>query len=817
MLLTAPYAAAQSEEPTLPAAPTTGETIFSGSRLIVQWSPAADRSDRLEARHNAEVNGAGNLGGSFQLVVVEPGQTAAEAIQALRSDPTVAIAERDSYSAPTSTPNDPLFATEELWGLRNPGTGIQGFDGAIADADIGAPAGWDRTIGSPSIVIADLDSGYRFDSPDLGPVAWSNSADPPGGGDNDGNGIVNDSRGADFVGVSANSPTTDGDPTDDNLIEGGHGVHTAGTIGAAGDNGAGITGVAQDVRIMPLRVCSYFTDPTPSPDDDSGTLCPTSSQILAIQYAGEHGARVANMSLGGTTPSQAVVNALAQTPQTLFVISAGNDSDNNESVHHYPCDYTPQTQASPPVVGAIDNIVCVAATDQADGLADFSDWGAKSVDLGAPGTEILSTYPLIEERLGEDFEANDFSTSWSNSGAGFGRASPGDGPLTSFGMSDSPGGAPAPNSVHQTTLTTGVPIATGSGACTLRAKRYRSGGEGGSFFYQVLSDDSPIFTNTGSAATSNFAMTTFNTSPISSLGGHEVKVRFGFTAGPTPTATNGIWLDDIELSCYAPLATPPTYDFLDGTSMAAPHVSGAAGLLFSLKPSATVTEVKNALLSSVDSDPALLGKTSSGGRLNLAGALHALMPPAGDQPPDTEITGGPPNSTKATQAVFDFERAGGGPATFECRLVGETAWSSCASPKALAVEVGSHAFQTRAMDGGAIDPLPATHIWTVEPTPFVPPPNPPLISPGAGAAAAPTPGSECTVPKLTGKTLSQAKAALTAAQCAPGKVTKPKAKKGHKLPPLVVRSSKPVAGAKPASGKVDLTLGPKPKPGKHRH
>src|SRR5262249_33486307 len=151
------------------------------------------------------------------------------------------------------------------------------------------------------------------------------------------------------------------------------------------------------------------------------TRCPFSSILAAINYAGDNGARVANMSLGGNTFTQTEVNAIAAHPHTLYVISAGNDGGNNDGGeaapkgHHYPCDYQPTTQASPPVAGAIDNIVCVAATDQADGLASFSDWGPTSVDLGAPGTSILSTYLATEAPTSDNFETNDFSSKWTSS------------------------------------------------------------------------------------------------------------------------------------------------------------------------------------------------------------------------------------------------------------------------------------------------------------------------------------------------------------------------------------------------------------------
>jgi Subtilase family len=139
-------------------------------------------------------------------------------------------------------------------------------------------------------------------------------------------------------------------------------VHTAGTVAAAGDNGVGITGVAQNVRVMPLRVCAHSATA-------NDARCPTASMVAAVNYAGAKGARVANMSLGGTTFQQTLVNAIAQNPQTLYVISAGNDAQDNDVDHHYPCDYRPDLQAAPVPAGAIDNIVCVAATNQADQLA----------------------------------------------------------------------------------------------------------------------------------------------------------------------------------------------------------------------------------------------------------------------------------------------------------------------------------------------------------------------------------------------------------------------------------------------------------------
>jgi subtilisin family serine protease len=633
-------------------------------RIIVQWQADADRPDKVAARDDAEVDFTAQLGSpDFQLVTVEAGQSAAAAVRELEADPAVAVAERDGYRTLDAVPNDPLFS--ELWGLRNTGAGINGFSGAVAGADISAVEAWDQTIGTPSTVVADIDSGYRFDSPDLGPVAWENPGEIPENGiDDDGNGYVDDVHGYDFVGNSASFPTEDADPTDDNVISGGHGLHTAGTIGAAGNNGVGITGVAQDARIMPLRVCAN----QPSSNE---VRCPFSSILAAINYAGDMGARAANMSLGGTSFTQTEVNAIAAHPETLYVISAGNDGVNNDSPggHHYPCDYRPTVDANPPVAGAVDNIICVAATDQADGLASFSDYGAQSVDLGAPGTSILSTFPAMETWLSDDFEANDFATKWQTFGSGFARAGVGDGPLTSFGMTDSPGTAPLANHVYGVESASGTAIPAGTGSCRIKGMRYR---KGGSMTYGLFLDGSPVGAKTFvSGETSGSAMAFFQTVPITGLGGHSVQMFFEYTADSTPTASEGVWLDDLRLECYAPLSTPLTYSFLDGTSMAAPHVTGTAALLFSLEPSATVTEVRDAILSSVDPTPSLVGKTTTCGRLDANAALEALLAGPGSVGCQTES---PPPNPPATATTTSNPSTASAP-THRCkvpRLAGKT-------------------------------------------------------------------------------------------------------------------------------------------------
>ena len=191
-----------------------------------------------------------------------------------------------------ATTNDPLFG--QLWGLQNVGPDIDGFSGALAGAD----AERARRVGPHARLVRDRDRRPRLWLPlrRTRPRRRSRGRTrpiPSNGGDDDGNGIVDDSHGADFVGSSANTPTIDGDPTDDNLIDGGHGVHTAGTIGAAGNNGIGISGVAQDVRIMPLRVCAFSTASTATTDELPVLLADRRDQLRgrARRARGEHVAR----------------------------------------------------------------------------------------------------------------------------------------------------------------------------------------------------------------------------------------------------------------------------------------------------------------------------------------------------------------------------------------------------------------------------------------------------------------------------------------------------------------------------------------------
>ena len=327
-------------------------------QVLVGFEPGA-----REAAREAIVAGVGgrtlrqvdSLG--VRLLELPPGLSVAAGVGAFGARPGVRYAEPNPIVRAGRVPNDPLSGPYQ-WGLHNSGQSINGA-GGTPGADIAGQAAWDITTGSQAVVVGVLDSGIDATHPDLAPNLWS----APSGWSLMGCG-----------GGTHGYDALSGDcvPQDEN----GHGTHVAGTIGARGDNATGVTGVNWAVSIMALR----FLDAT-----GGGTGF---DEVAAIDYAVRArrlgvNLRVLNGSYGSPTPSQTERNAIGYAADNgiLFVAAAGNDGANIDTTPSYPASYD------------LSNVISVAATTNRDELAGFSNYGATSVALGAPGKDIASTLP----------------------------------------------------------------------------------------------------------------------------------------------------------------------------------------------------------------------------------------------------------------------------------------------------------------------------------------------------------------------------------------------------------------------------------------
>jgi len=383
-----------------------------------------------------------------RLVRVNPNETL-KAVEALRSQPDVLYAEPNYILHATLTPNDPRFGNQPNM------------------SRIGAPQAWNTQQGNRAIVVGVLDQGIDIAHEDLAANIWTNpspGALPP---------ITNDINGYNFV--DNNGTIFSHTDTED------HATHVAGIIGAVGNNSKGVAGVSWAVSLMSLK---FLDQEGFGNTSDAIRACNYAAQMRQLWTTSNHtqgaNVKVINASFGGAAFSQLFLNAITglNAQGILFVAAAGNTSDedtqepDNDRVPHYPSNFN------------VANVIAVAATDDFDQLAsNFSHFGATSVDLGAPGTNILSTTPHCSD----------------------------------------PGPAPKP-------------------------------------------------------------------------------------CNPAPPDVNAA----------------STYSIFNGTSMAAPHVSGAAALLWSQNPNLTVQQVKNLLLLNGDIQPSLLDKTLTGRRLNVAASFASF-------------------------------------------------------------------------------------------------------------------------------------------------------------------------------------------------
>jgi subtilisin family serine protease len=356
----------QAQVPGTPAA-----NRFLANQVLIQFQATATDQDRADARGwvNAQRRELvrGGPGGQLELSALPPGIPVEFAVDLLSRHPAVRFAEPNWIYTHQATSSDPYYTGGLLWGMYGDATSPANQYGSQAGEAWAA-----NHTGSSSTYVAVIDTGIDVGHPDLSANIWTNPFDPVDGVDNDGNGRIDDTRGWDFY--QNNNSLYDGSSDS-------HGTHVAGTIGAR-SNTAGVAGVNWNVTIIGAK----FLGP------NGGS---TSNAVKAIDYITDlktrHGLKIVatNNSWGGGGFSQALLDAITRGANAgiLFVAAAGNSGVNTDSTANYPSNYNTTAGAG------YDAVISVAALTSTGARASYSNYGANTVDLGAPGSGINSTLP----------------------------------------------------------------------------------------------------------------------------------------------------------------------------------------------------------------------------------------------------------------------------------------------------------------------------------------------------------------------------------------------------------------------------------------
>jgi subtilisin family serine protease/subtilisin-like proprotein convertase family protein len=402
---------------------------YSSSDILVQFKPSALSGKTIPVLPGTSLGSQLSLVSGLYDIQLKAGTSVSKALAEYSDDLQVLVASPDYTLTSSVYPNDPMFNQQS--GLLNTGQG-----GGTPGDDIGITHAWSVTTGSASTIVALMDTGVDYDQQDLYENIWINQAEIPKsrlapslGGTNpngiqdyyhdgfvswrdlndprnigpgkitdvNGDGIIDaadilspmvlNAQGQDtgLGGWAYPGNTQDGDTahpndfigwnfvnnTNNPLDQNGHGTHVAGIIGAAGNNGVGVAGIDWQVSLMPVQFLN---------SSGEGSI---SSFIAGLNYAVQHGAKISNNSWSGADDDPLLEAAIsnARTNGMIFVAAAGNGGSNNDNTPAYPSSFN------------LDNIISVAAVDNNNQLASFSNYGQHSVDLAAPGVNILSTLP----------------------------------------------------------------------------------------------------------------------------------------------------------------------------------------------------------------------------------------------------------------------------------------------------------------------------------------------------------------------------------------------------------------------------------------
>jgi len=559
--------------------------------VLIKYRPTLTFTARKNLMVRLGVQEIRNISGLRVVHVKLPqGQSVEQALQVFAQDSGVEYVQPNFIYKAMAAPTDPLYGQQ--WGFRNTGQTIAGADWSVNNPgvsgnDMNIEQAWDHITDCSTVVVAVVDTGVNYLHQELAGNLWDGSAAgyPNHGFDFVGNGLPGD---------------TDNDPLPQDVN--GHGTHVAATIAATANNGVAGSGVCWQARIMAVRVLSSF----------GGT---TASVTAGVNFAVTQGAHVINMSLGGGGFDQIFSDAItnARTNGIVVVVAAGNDDSDNDVAPTYPCNFTH------------DNLLCVAALDQAYGRAGFSNYGATSVDVGAPGTNVLSGWP------GTSFE--DDLTTWTST-ASWARVNCE--PITGLGL--------VPMLVNPTNWCANGTYANNENAVSyrvfdmgdpnLRAVNYEfwsrlnlqandyigiasksTGGDpfsvGGLLITEISNPDTFWFmslTDTGTCFTSNCS----------------VGIRLRSDATTVARGAGFFWVTVNTL-----LANSTHTYVVSGTSMASPHTAGVAAMLRAFNPSFAYGDTIDAIKNGGRSVPALSGVTVTGRAVDAFGALSYIKAPTG--------------------------------------------------------------------------------------------------------------------------------------------------------------------------------------------
>ncbi|MFC1769933.1 S8 family serine peptidase [Nitrospirota bacterium] len=543
--------------------------------VLIKFKESARKENKSRSLMSAQSHREFKRSGIHHLKL-KKGESVESAIDRYLADPDVEFVEPNYIRSINAVPNDTYFSDQ--WALKSTGVTLDTLDGPVTtrvDADIDATDAWDTVTGSSLVVVAVLDTGVDITHQDLAPNIWTNPGDVCGDSfDGDLNGYIDDCNGWDFV---ANKNTT--------VDRYGHGTNVAGVVGAVGDNGKGISGVAQNVSIMPVKVLN---------NKGNGAVADI---IAGVEYAAMNGAEVLNASFGGYSGSQAEYNAfkLFCDMGGVIVASAGNDAIDNDIYPNYPSSYV------------LDCIISVAASDEKDEMSYYTNFGAESVDLAAPGDYILATRHSRGVVWGDDFAVGNIS--------GWGSTYSDNWYVSSATLVYNSTGA------LSRTISPSVDLSSHK-SCGLY---FDLDHDIGATTLYVVANSSGSWDNLGSYTGSSAGIIPVS-HPLESYEGGTVNIGFTYQSASGADSVN---IDNVEVRCTTVPGGTGDYTFVTGTSFAAPLVSGAVALVMSNEPSVKSWDAAWRVKFSSDTKYAatasksIHGNTLSGGRLN---AVRALIP-----------------------------------------------------------------------------------------------------------------------------------------------------------------------------------------------